>query len=415
MVLLLLSATLLANQQDTLVPRFEEAVARALAVSPVVAAAEGAISAPRGERAETWWPFPENPTIEFERVRRRLVGARGPSSYDYAWSVSQEIEIAGQGFLRASAAGKRIDAAVLRAEDARRFVSFAARSAYLRLALAERRVELIDSNAVFAQRLADFAEKQLEAGEISRLEYNAATLEAARTHSEAQRAASDRAALAADLARLLWLPPDSAVRTATLPPVPAFKVVGEDAILALARAQRPDLGAATLAAEAAAKDLTVARLALVPNLELSGFLGREEVTDDLLGFSVGLKVPLFRWGQAARGAAAAERSIAVAELESTDRFVVAQVQTAVERYRRARVAQQRFATDVLRAATENVSLTEQAMVEGEASVAEVIVLRTAAVMAQLEYLDVLADVYSAWFELAAAVSASPTELVELLR
>jgi outer membrane protein TolC len=70
---------------------------------------------------------------------------------------------------------------------------------------------------------------------------------------------------------------------------------------------------------------------------------------------------------------------------------------------------------VLRAATENVTLTERALAEGEVSVTDVVVLRSAAVAAQLEYLDVLGEATAAWFELAAALNTSPAELAELLK
>ena len=49
-----------------------------------------------------------------------------------------------------------------------------------------------------------------------------------------------------------------------------------------------------------------------------------------------------------------------------------------------------------------------------ASVTDVVVLRTAAVAAQLEYLEVLAEAAEAWFELAAALNVSPTDLAQFI-
>ena len=67
----------------------------------------------------------------------------------------------------------------------------------------------------------------------------------------------------------------------------------------VARSVRPDLRADSLAVEAASRDITAAKRRIIPNLELAGFTGREAGTDDLLGFSVGLKVPLVDQGQRA--------------------------------------------------------------------------------------------------------------------
>jgi len=78
------------------------------------------------------------------------------------------------------------------------------------------------------------------------------------------------------------------------------------------------------------------------------------------------------------------------------------------------LAERRFATDVLSAAAENVTLTETALREGEVSVTDVIVLRTAAVNAQLEYVDILGGVTAAWFQLAAAMNVPPETIAGLL-
>jgi outer membrane protein TolC len=282
------------------------------------------------------------------------------------------------------------------------------------LALAERRAALVDSNAVFAERLAQSARRQLDAGEVNRLEYNAAVLESARARSAAERAGGRREAAAANLARLLALGPDSVPKTAPLPPVPELRAADEARLLSVARSRRPDLAAAVFETEAAKRALSLAHRSLIPNLTFSIFSGREEATDDLFGFSVGLSIPLFRRRQADVGAARAGHSIARAEAAAIGRLLEAEVRSAAARYARAASAERRFAAEVLRAATENVTLTERALEEGEVSVTDVVVLRSAAVAAQLEHLEVLGEAYLAWFELAAAFNATPKELVGLI-
>lgn len=412
MVPLLVAAALIPAQADSLVVTVEDAVARAIVVSPIVAAADGAIRAPRGERAEAFWPFPDNPSIEYGRVRRR---ASGSTVYDRQWTVTQKVEIGGQWIFRASAAGRRLRAQEELAVDARRRVGLEARLAYLALAIAERRSALTDSNAVFAERLSEFARLQLDAGEINRLEYNVAVLEAARARSEAERTRAEHSAAASDLGRLLAVEPGTIPRTASLPQAPDLGALDEATLLALARDRRADLASARSAEEAADRTLTAARLSFIPNLTISAFSGRDEGTDNLLGFGIGFTVPLFHRGQTARGVAEADRSLARAAFTATERRIRAEVIAVRQRFLRARASERRFATDVLRAATENVTLTQTALAEGEVSVTEVVVLRSAAVAAQLEYLNVLTDAAASWFELAATLNATPAELAELLR
>ena len=411
MKVLLLGATLLGLAQDTTVLTLEEAVDRAVSVSPLVAAADAAVRAPEGERAEAFPFFPSNPQVEYARARRE-----GPTStvYDWEWAIRQEVEIAGQSFLARSAAGRRVEAAQARAIDFRRRAALEARAVYVGLAIAERRAALTDSTAVFAARLAEAATRQLEAGEINRLEYNAAVLESARARSVAERAMGNRLAAMAELARLLALGSDSLPVTAPLPGLPRLEIADETLLLSIARERRPDLLAATFETEAAERALSFARRSILPNLTLSAFSGFEEGTDDLLGFSLALSVPLFHVQRGDIGNATAERAAAQADLTATQRRLQAEVRSAVARYTRALRAERRFAADVLRAATENVTLTQRALAEGEVSVTDVVVLRSAALAAQLEYLEVLLDAYSAWFELAAALDATPAQLSELI-
>ncbi|MGH7673395.1 MAG: TolC family protein [Gemmatimonadales bacterium] len=389
----------------------EEAFRRGIAVSPAVAAATGAVRAPRGRKAEAWWPFPDNPILEYGRIRRRTPLA---TVHDRQWAVTQEVEIAGQWVARGRAASASVRSAEARVEDARRRAGLEIRAAYAVAALAERRAALTDSAAAFAARLAEFARRQFDAGELNRLELNAATLEAARARSGSERARAESEAGAAELARLLALPRDSTPRTTVLPPIPALTWDSDSLLQVIARARRPDLAASEAARQSTERMVTAARLAFVPNLTIGAAGGRESGTDDLLGLSLGLRLPLFHRQQGAIGAAEGERIAAQAEVAATERAILAEVVSAGARFTRARLVERSFATEVLQAATQNVVLTERALTEGEVSLTDVLVLRRTAVEAQLEYLDVLNDAYTAWFSLAAALAAEPGELAALL-
>lgn len=411
MILALLGAAISLLPQDTISISLDAATARAVAVSPTVAAATGARAAPAGLRIETRWPFPTNPTLALGRVRRLTASA---TTYDRDLAVTQEVEIAGQSFWRSAAAAALVRAAEAGLADARRTVALDARVAYVALAMAERRSALTDSAATFAERLAGFARKQFDAGEANRLELNAAVLEAARARSTATRAAAAATAAAADLARLLGMPTDSTPRTTILPTIPALRWRTDSQLVQIARSRRPDLTARNALTRKAQLNVTAARLAMVPNLTAALFQGREAGTDRLLGVSVGLTMPLFHRQQASSGAAHAELSAARAEALALDRAIQASALSAGARFQRARDAERRFATEVLRAADDNVVLTERALAEGEVSLTDVIVLRAAVLNAQLEYLDVLRDAATSWFELAAALAVEPADLDTLL-
>lgn len=308
-------------------------------------------------------------------------------------------------FLRASEA---------RVEDSRRLTALETRLAFLTLALAQRQEALIDTTARFAERMVGFAQRQFDAGEINRLELNASILDAARTRSAAERARFVTEAAAAELARVVAVSPDTAVRAISLPSLPDIAWIAMADPLQLARSRRPDLLAAEAQLQGAGSALSAAKRAFIPNLTFAALGGQEGGTDDLLGWQVGLQVPLFYNGQAARGEAEAELAAANAARAATERAITAELQAGIARLVRSTTAERYFANSVLTAATENVALTEQALLEGEVDLTDVIVLRRTALEAQLESLAVLADAYSAWFEVAAALDVDPLELSMLL-
>ncbi|MBI2407598.1 MAG: TolC family protein [Gemmatimonadetes bacterium] len=407
----LLGVVTLLQMQDTLALTLDQAAARAGAVSPRILAAEGAIRAPRGLREESRWPFPSNPTLSLGRTARRSPPA---TTQDRAWEVSQEVDVAGAWVYRTRAATSLIQAFEARADDARRLVALEARLAYLDVAIAERRAALTDSAAAFAEHLSEQASRQLAAGEINRLERNAAALEAARARSAADRFGAEATAARAELARVLGLPRDTVPRTTELPAMPSLVWPGDSVLLQLARSRRPDLRAGELLRRSADRSVTAAAVARAPSLVAAAFGGRESGTDRLRGVQLGVSIPLFRRQQAALGEAEAARVAADADLTATDRAVMAEVLAASARFRRAVISERRFASEVLRAATENVTLTERALTEGEASLTDVLVLRGTAVAAQLEYLEVLREAATAWFDLAAALASEPAALAQLL-
>lgn len=386
--------------------RLPDVSPRAIQVSPRIAAATGAVRAPAGRRAESFWPFPENPTLEYGRVRRR--GAA--TTFDREWALSQEVEVAGQWAVRRSAASAEVRSAEARILDARRIVALEARRAWITLAIAEKRAALTDTSAQFAERISQLAKRLFDAGEANRLELNAAVLEAARARSSAERARAQSDAAATDLARVLALPAGSSPQAAAPPPLPTGVLPPDSMLQHLAAARRPDLLAAQEFRIGAARSLTAARMGLIPNLTVAAIGGREAATDAMFGFSVGVRIPLFHRQQAGVGAAEADRSAAEAEQTATSRMVVSEVSTALAQFSRARLAERRFANEVLRSANENVMLTERALTEGEVDLTSVLVLRTTAVSAQLEYLEVLQGAYDAWMDLAAALALEPEEI-----
>ena len=388
-----------------------EAIRRALATSPQVEAARGEVHRARGIRGESRWPLVGDPLLGLDRTRR--VNGSG-TSYDRGWSVEQDLDIAGQWLFRRGGGNALTRAAEAGVTDAERRVARETRRRFIALVVAQRRASLADSAAAFAGRLATFAQRQFDAGEMNRLEANAASLERGRAQSEASRRRSERFAAMQSLA--VWL----GYRGDTLPdpvapgPTPAIPPSPTADLVSIARERRPDYRVAEQVFRSAELFRRAARLTWIPTLAVSVSGGEEGGSDRLRGVGIGLRVPLLARGQATRGAATADYASSHAALVQAERDLVSEVRSALTSYLLAQEAEQRFQVDVLTAAEENVILTERALAEGELSLTEVLLLRRTALDAQLEYLEVFANRYNAWFDLAAALGVEPEAVPAIL-
>lgn len=399
---------------DTVRLSLQEAVARARAVSPAVLAARGSVAAARGARSEAGWPLPSNPRLAYEAGNSKTPA--GGTMYDYQWTLSQSFEVGGQSFLRAAAAGDRVEAAGKRVEDARRIAGLDVAHAYVSAFLAIRTAQVVAAADSMAMRLDTFAARQFGSGEINRLDRNAAILSAVTARTRLERALADRDTALASLAAVLGLPRDSVPWPSALPPLPDVSslTTHDSALVALARLGRPDIGAAELETEAARQDQTLAHRALVPDLNLSGFGGHQQ-GEAVFGLSVGIGIPLFHRQQAAIGLATQRESEAEAVLMAAERSLRAQVESASSRFDRELRAAREVGQDALRAARENAELSERALEAGELGVPEVVTLRAQALGVQLDHLAALESAYRAWFDLAAALNVEPGALASTIR
>lgn len=409
MLVHLLGVVLALGAPDTVRISLRDATTRAIAVSPELVSARGAVAAPRGARSELAWPFPSAPVLAFSRANRTSPTSQ---AVDRGYSIRQEIDVTGRSFVMASAAAKRITAAEWRVEDATRVVIRDTELAFLRLWTMERRAALLDSAAQTSERLAEIGRVRLAAGAIDRLEANAVLVDAGRQRSMAERAAVDRTGAAAELGRLLNLPVDSVLRTTGLDQPQDIRLPPLADLIAGAVDRRPDLAAAEMELVASDRDVAASRLGLLPRLEIGYDWGNEAI-ETIRGFSVGVRVPLFQRNHAERGSTHANQVAAGASVEATRRGIAAEISDAYARWQGARAVQQRLAQNVLRAADENVALSQRALEEGRIAIPDVLFLRSVAVAAQLEYLNVVQDMHAARFALAAALGVRSDDLPSL--
>jgi outer membrane protein, heavy metal efflux system len=334
-VVLLVSATALPAQGPASTGAATEltladALSQATEVSPSLSAAREELRAAEG-RARQASAF-ANPAFSFQREQTSRTGLGNSQNII---TLDQPIEL-GLRAARRDAAGLRREAAVARLREAEAQLAFEVTRAFARVHAADRRAELASESAAAFARAQRVSDERLAAGDISGYANRRLKLEAARyAASRAEAILAQRAARLELLA--LIAPADDrrdagAVRVAALTP-PSGAIAEADSLLALALANRGDLAAARLDAEAARADAMLATRERIPTPVITAGVKTEEISGvgDLSGFAAGVVLPLPLWDRrrGAVDAAVATGRVREAEVAQLRRRVELEVREAV--------------------------------------------------------------------------------------
>jgi cobalt-zinc-cadmium efflux system outer membrane protein len=266
--------------------------------------------------------------------------------------------------------------------------------AHTDLLLAQDRQRLSDEAAALFKRIDQLTQSRLAAGDVSELEARAAHVDAARLAQDAARTRHDvefsRVTLRSLLGFGLGGPAFEAVAPAGVP-----RPCGSaDTLLRDALASRPDVRAAELNVEAAAKRMGWERsriLALTAVLDANG-QGRE-------GFEMGpgldIGLPMFDRNQAGRARATAELQRASATYVAVQQRTAGDLRQAAAQFEQARESLAAWQTTILAPLQENVKAAERSFAEGDTSYLFVLDHARRLVEARVREREIEADLWRA--------------------
>jgi cobalt-zinc-cadmium efflux system outer membrane protein len=352
--------------------------------------------------------YPHNPEISLEAADRS--GPDG-SSTDRGISLTQEIEIAGRRPRRMAVAGARVAAAEALFSRRRCFLAYQVEAAFADAVRARELLAIAKADAALAREMRGYAVRRLERGAGTQIEVNLAQAGAGRSERRVEQARAESMAARGRLAEVVGVPPAN-------PPEPAgsLPAIGGEPpplpeLLALARAQRADLQSLERLGEAAEAEIRLALTERRPRLTVAAFAEREERSDDLIGATVSLSVPLFNRGQGRIAESRASRTRLAYEREALGLAVEKEVTTALARLRAARNAAHQLEDQVVGTLEDNVDLLQRSFAAGRIGAAEVLTLRREFVAARQEYVETLADAWRARLELELATGCiAPPQL-----
>lgn len=318
--------------------------------------------------------------------------------------LTQELEVFGQRGRRVSVGRAALNRATAGISNAERLTVGDIDRAFYRLAAASQQTALAREVLALNQRLATVAERQLAAGEISRLDYNLAVIELGRSRSRALAAQREREQVELTILRLLGLSPlthvvpdvadiqdegvpDSVSGVPRVAHAHAARAaaLNADSLIALALSRRPDLTEQSAAIEQARAEAALARREALPNLILRGVVQPGQNGGQVFQPGVGLTLPLFNRN---RGTAQARDAQArQSELQRTSLVIQLRTQIAanVATYQSAAQEVEILETTVLEPARQNRQLLEIAYREGKVGLPVLLLIRNQVIDAELEY------------------------------
>jgi len=326
--------------------------------------------------------------------------------------LTEELQLWGRRSARVAAAQGREAQTTAERSDLDRQLSYAVRTAFVDLLLSDERVRLAHQTLDEYLETVRVSEARARAGEISPAELDKIRLEQRTVeHDLADAELAHRQAVAT----ILPLIGETAGDVTATGDVGAPAVPGDvDGLIAGALERRPDLLAATHAADAAEAALRQARAERWPDPTVGLVYTHSEfqISGDLrdqLGATLSLPVPVFDRNQGTIQRAEAEALIAHHDVDKLRLAIPQEVRTAVATYTSAAQRVRRFEAGFLAQARTARHAAEVSYREGTAGILDLLEAERTYVQTLRDHLDARRDAYDAAFDVtrAAALEVAP--------
>jgi cobalt-zinc-cadmium efflux system outer membrane protein len=377
-------------------------VRRVLATHPSLAAASARVQAARGTRltARSW----TNPVFTYEVENPALPGRSSVLGVERQVTVmaSLPLEPIYQIGARAARAGAEVRATEADYGDQRRRLALAAVGAFYRVASADVAVGALDDIRGWLDSLLVHARARVKEGAAAESDLIRLEVEYGRIATDLALARIEQVRADAALASMVGM--DSVRVDVTA--LHAMKEVGplppQTALIATARARRPDIIGSDARVAAAAAGASLERRAIVRQMGITG--GSMTVAGVPAAVAgVSLSLPLFDQNRGEIHRADAERRVAAHERTVVEREVIADVTGAYEAVRTLSAERAKFGDDLLRRAEEGRRIAEGAYREGATSLVQVLDAARALADARQLYYRALYVLQQSVIELNAAV------------
>ncbi|MEN3111875.1 TolC family protein [Uliginosibacterium paludis] len=397
---------------DTLTVRLTESQAWELAekANPALRSKRALLDAAQGERSDAGAWLYNNPTLSLERSKRQVPSAESPADRQKEWaaSLSQTFEIAGQGTHRRDAAEAALNALQAEIDEAQRQTRTEVSQRFFKVLALQQRLDIETQALRLFESTANAMQKRRAAGEDTRLDANVALVEAERARNQLAQVREELSGARDELAASLQLPAGSAPEAQG-----AFVLKAMPFTLAHLLEQlpsQPRLRALAARTESATARLKLQRASVYPDLTVGLGVAREGAVDareKVTTLSVSLPLPLFRRNASGIGQASSELSQAQIEQQAAVRDSAAQVRALWTKLQSVEARVKRLQGTVLPALESNQALAGKSQRAGEIGLLEMIVVTRQTLDARRDLLDAQSDYITTRTALEQAAGVQP--------
>ena len=330
------------------------------------------------------WPNPEVGTS-------LKAGLGGASGYSLDVDALFQLLRPGERSARKAAATSNVEAARAEVEAAERALVSEVRAQRVSVLAAERAVALQEEGVALRERTRAIANERARLGEATKLDTSASELELAESRRDLRKARADLNAQEAELARLMGLPPEVALKLTGYGQALAVTVFEDiaDEVLDRKLLGHPELAEKQVAYRRAEAELKLAILGQYPRLGFGPAYEKELEGDEALGLGLSLEVPIFNQNQGEIAEKRASRERVRAAYTAVLHRIRAEAYAARNLVRIAKAEVDAQEREILPLINRNQELFEGAFRAGELSILNWITAQERALDARREYLDAL--------------------------
>lgn len=421
--LFVLSGSLVSAQQRL---TLSQALDEALRKNPDLQAKRLTLGLAEADQKRFGSFFPSLPEFEFESVSDKRFANQGEGGETF--SLSQEVEVAGQPFLRRGIADNRLDQTDAEIRAFQNDFLAEVKTVFFQMVTLQEKVKIGHGIVDLNKQLAEIAERRYKAGDISELDYNLILVEMGRSSAEQLGLESQLNSIRTTFNRFLGRPANEVTEALADTSLPTVQYTPEQ-LASLAFEDRQDWKAIQYEQSAKSKNATLSWLNLIPNPKIFLSLSRStsvfeqdnlsgnpaiisginqiKDTDKLLTFRLGLSIPIvfpFLYGQkqADIQQAQVENNIVSANVNSKRLLINAEVSAALNRFDKSREAMILF-RDVLPRLDVNINLLTKGYQGGQLDLSTLLVEKDRIFRTKFSYLETLLEYNTAHAELERAV------------